>query len=145
MIANIEIKSGFLAGLKIEGFTKVNLIVGENKIGKSLLLETIQNSTEDSVWLLDNYGESIHWSELHGELDAKFEISEEHNLQIFMATHSYDVIKAASEISIARGKSELSFFRLGKSVKTSDKGQSIAVKYSDIELSNLTENNFEVR
>ena len=101
----------FLPPLRIERLARLNLLVGNNGVGKTTVLEAIHGRPGLlSLWfdcrrplpdafrgrlvvLLDEVGHSVHHTKMLGLWRYWCNIALECDLQIFASTHSWDCIK----------------------------------------------------
>jgi len=74
-----------------------------------------------------------------------FELAEKLDIQIFATTHSWDCIESFSKVAVAKQDVNGVLFRVGKSVRTSDKGRVIATVFEEEQLYNITQSDVEVR
>ena len=127
MLKNIHIKNyRGIKDLEIKDFKKINLFVGDNGVGKSSILDYIEENysvykiepyiafdivcfrgvlTEEleedqikrRIIIIDAIGHNIHWSRQRSMWRELIKCCKKNDTQIFATTHSYDTIKALSE------------------------------------------------
>jgi predicted ATP-dependent endonuclease of OLD family len=88
----------------------------------------------------------LHWSKFEGAWQHIFAECVEKNLQIFVATHSWDCVTAFAKVACEyEGRLEGVCFRLGQSALDRDNGKIIARSYEAQQLAALTKEGVEVR
>lgn len=95
--------------------------------------------------LIDEFENGLHYSVQEKVWALLFEMAERHDIQIFAATHSWDCIESFTQVAVARKETDGVLFRLGRSVRTSDKGRVIATVFDEAALQNITQADVEVR
>jgi AAA15 family ATPase/GTPase len=95
--------------------------------------------------LIDEFENGLHYSVQEKVWALLFEMAQRLNIQVFATTHSWDCIESFTKVAVERKDVDGVLFRVGKSVKTSDKGKVIATVFSGNELATITQANMEVR
>jgi len=95
--------------------------------------------------LIDEFENGLHYSVQEKIWGLIFEMAEKLNFQVFATTHSWDCIESFTKVAIARKDVEGVLFRVGKSVRDSDKGRIIATVFDEAALFNITQTEAEVR
>lgn len=100
---------------------------------------------KDGFLLIDEFENGLHFSVQEKVWALLFELAEKLNIQIFATTHSWDCIESFAKAAIARQDIEGVLFRVGKSVRDSDRGRVIATVFDEQALYNITQTDVEVR
>lgn len=95
--------------------------------------------------LIDEFENGLHYAVQERVWALLFEVAEKYDIQIFATTHSWDCIESFTKVAVDRPETEGVLFRLGRSVRTSDKGQVIATVFDEAALANVTQADVEVR
>ena len=95
--------------------------------------------------LIDEFENGLHYSVQEKVWALLFEAAERHNIQIFATTHSWDCIESFTKVALKRTQTDGVLFRLGRSVRNSDKGRVIATVFDEAALQNITQADVEVR
>ena len=99
----------------------------------------------DGFLLIDEFENGLHYSVQPKVWELIFELAHRFNIQVFATTHSWDCIESFSQVAKDRTDMEGVLFRMGHSVRKSDKGKLIATVFDEDDLYNLTKMNIEVR
>lgn len=102
-------------------------------------------NARDGLLLIDEFENGLHYSVQPKVWTMLFELAEKLNVQVFATTHSWDCIKAFAEVAKANEQVDGVLFHLGRSVRTSNKGQVIATVYDEQTLHDMTQADLEVR
>lgn len=100
---------------------------------------------KDGFLLIDEFENGLHFSVQEKVWALLFELAQKLNIQIFATTHSWDCIESFAKAAIARQDIEGVLFRVGKSVRDSDRGRVIATVFDEQALYNITQTDVEVR
>lgn len=95
--------------------------------------------------LIDEFENGLHYAVQERVWALLFEVAEKYDIQIFATTHSWDCIESFTKVAVDWKQTEGVLFRLGRSVRTSDKGQVIATVFDEVSLTNVTQADMEVR
>lgn len=95
--------------------------------------------------LIDEFENGLHYSVQENVWKLLFEIAEQQNIQIFATTHSWDCIESFTKVAVERTATEGVLFRMGRSVRSSDKGKVIATVFDEAALQTVTQADVEVR
>ena len=95
--------------------------------------------------LIDEFENGLHFSVQEKVWALLFEMAQKLDIQIFATTHSWDCIESFANTAIARKDVEGVLFRVGRSVRKSDRGQVIATVFDEDALYNITQADVEVR
>jgi AAA15 family ATPase/GTPase len=102
-------------------------------------------SAQGGFLLIDEFENGLHYSTQEKIWALLFEMAEKLNIQVFATTHSWDCIESFTKVAIENETTEGVLFRMGRSAKTSNKGQVIATVYDKERLYNITQADIEVR
>lgn len=100
---------------------------------------------KDGFLLIDEFENGLHYSVQPEVWRLIFELAKRFNIQVFATTHSWDCIESFAKIAKEREDLDGVLFRMGRSVRKSDKGKVIATEFDEDELYNLTKDKIEVR
>lgn len=95
--------------------------------------------------LIDEFENGLHYSVQEKIWTLLFELSKKLNIQIFATTHSWDCIESFSKVARQNKDIEGVLFRVGKSVRQSNRGQIIATVFDEEQLYNITQSDVEIR
>lgn len=95
--------------------------------------------------LIDEFENGLHYSVQERIWALLFDMADQYDIQIFATTHSWDCIESFTKVAVSREKTDGVLFRLGRSVRASDKGQVIATVFDESALANITQTDVEVR
>lgn len=95
--------------------------------------------------LIDEFENGLHYSVQEKVWALLFDMAEKLDIQVFATTHSWDCIESFTKVAMARQDIEGVLFRMGRSVRTSDKGRIIATVFDEAALANITQADVEVR
>jgi predicted ATPase len=96
------------------------------------------------LYLVDEFENGLHYSVQEKVWEMIFELAKTTNIQVFATTHSWDCIEAFKNVA-ARSDEPAILFRVGKSIKTSEKGKVIATAFDKAALAQITQLEAEVR
>jgi len=96
------------------------------------------------LYLVDEFENGLHYSVQEKVWQLLFELAKLNDVQIFAATHSWDCIEAFKNVA-SRAEDPAVLFRIGQSIKTSDKGKMIATVFDRDALARLTQADVELR
>jgi len=110
-------------------------------IGRAITFLSLAMDSEDSILLIDEFENGIHYSAIDKLMNVMLTLCEKNKNQIFMTTHSGDVLKYANKI-LSNHKDKLAYVRIDR---LEDKEKTIAETFNreDIEIS--IKNNWEMR
>lgn len=94
--------------------------------------------------LIDEFENGLHYSVQEQTWELIFKLAKKLNIQIFATTHSWDCIEAFKNAALQSPETGV-LFRLGRSVKKSDKGKVIATVFDEDDFVKLTQADVEVR
>lgn len=95
--------------------------------------------------LIDEFENGLHFSIQEKVWELLFEMAQKLDIQIFATTHSWDCIESFAKAAIAHKDVEGVLFRVGRSVKESNRGKVIATVFDEDALYNITQADVEVR
>ncbi|WP_394754592.1 ATP/GTP-binding protein [Crenothrix sp.] len=95
--------------------------------------------------LIDEFENGLHYSVQEKVWALLFEMAQKLDIQVFATTHSWDCIESFSKIAIDRKDIDGVLFRVGKSVRDSDRGRVIATVFDEEALYSITQSDVEVR
>mgnify|MGYP000518187346 CR=1 FL=1 len=102
-------------------------------------------SAKGGFLLIDEFENGLHYSVQEKVWSLLFQLSKDLNIQIFATTHSWDCIESFAKIAVENTNIEGVLFRVGKSVRKSEKGRVIATVFDKKQLYNITQSDVEVR
>ena len=102
-------------------------------------------SAKGGFLLIDEFENGLHYSVQEKVWGLLFELSENLDIQIFATTHSWDCIESFAKVAMAKKDIDSVLFRVGKSVRTSDKGRVISTVFDQEQLYSITQSDVEVR
>lgn len=134
------------AKVKLQGVDKP---VSLNSMGDGMLrlLQLVLKMfpARGGLLLIDEFENGLHYSVQKQVWDLVFELAERLDIQIFATTHSWDCIQTFARVALERQDIEGVLFRVGKSVRKSDTGKTIATVFDEDRLYQITEADIEVR
>jgi predicted ATP-dependent endonuclease of OLD family len=95
--------------------------------------------------LIDEFENGLHYSIQEKVWSFLFDLSKTLDIQIFATTHSWDCIESFAKVAIAKQDVDGLLFRVGQSVRNSDKGRVIATVFEKEQLFSITQSDVEVR
>ncbi|WP_338415203.1 ATP-binding protein [uncultured Sphaerotilus sp.] len=95
--------------------------------------------------LIDEFENGLHYSVQEKVWTLLFEMAAQLDIQIFATTHSWDCIDSFSKVALAKQDIDGVLFRVGRSVRTSDRGRVIATVFDEEALYSITQSDVEVR
>lgn len=95
--------------------------------------------------LIDEFENGLHYSVQEKVWSLLFDISKTLDIQIFATTHSWDCIESFAKVAIEKQDIDGLLFRVGQSVRNSDKGRVIATIFEKEQLFSITQSDVEVR
>ncbi len=95
--------------------------------------------------LIDEFENGLHFSVQQKLWELLFELSQQLDIQVFATTYSWDCIESFAKTAIARQDVEGVLFRVGRSVRDSDRGRVIATVFDEQALFDITQTDVEVR
>ncbi|MFU8789496.1 MAG: AAA family ATPase, partial [Methylobacter sp.] len=102
-------------------------------------------SAKGGFLLIDEFENGLHYSTQEKVWALLFEMAERLDIQVFATTHSWDCIESFTKVVIANETTEGVLFRMGKSAKTSNRGQIIATVFDKDSLYRMTQADIEIR
>ncbi|EJY8390847.1 ATP-binding protein, partial [Cronobacter sakazakii] len=113
-------------------------------VSKLLTIFAISFFTKNGIILIDEIENGIHYSLMPRIIKTLVELCNENNNQIFITTHSYDVIKTIGDMAKSNELTEndITFTRIGYSER---KSKTISSTFSVDEVKASTEENWEIR
>jgi len=134
------------AKVKITGLSKP---VPLKSLGDGMLriLQLVLNifSARDGILLIDEFENGLHYSVQEKVWDLLFKLSKQLNIQIFATTHSWDCVESFANVVINQDDIEGIVFRIGKSVRNSDKGRVISTVFDKEKLHRIKQIDMEIR
>ncbi len=133
--------------LTVEKLGHFNLFSGKTENGYSCIvfkLRWLYNKNKNVV-CEEDFLYLHHYSDLKEMIRKWFKSIKNDNIQIFATTQRLDVIQAFAEVAQEYQDIEAYYYRLGRSERDSNKGQSIVTMYEADRLLELTKQNIEVR
>ena len=102
-------------------------------------------SAQGGFLLIDEFENGLHYSTQEKIWALLFEMAEKLDIQVFATTHSWDCIESFTKVALEHKDVGGVLFRMGKSVRTRDKGKVIATVFSEDELATMTQIDMEIR
>ncbi|MFI3154750.1 MAG: AAA family ATPase [Methylococcaceae bacterium] len=102
-------------------------------------------SAQGGFLLIDEIENGLHYSIQEKVWAWLFEVAERLDIQVFATTHSWDCVQNFTKVAYENETTEGILFRMGKSARTSNRGQIIATVYDKSELYNITQADIEIR
>lgn len=96
-------------------------------------------------FLIDEFENGLHYSVQEKVWELLFNLANKLDIQVFATTHSWDCIESFSKVAIDRKDIDVVLFRVGKSVRDSDRGRVIATVFDEEALYSITQSDVEVR
>lgn len=140
-----SLKIGRVAVLKVSGFNQPIPIKNMGE-GMTRLLQIFLHAfqAKDGVLLIDEFENGLHYSIQQEIWDKLFKLATELDIQIFATTHSEDTIKSFCKASL-NSEEEGRLISLGRSTRTSTKGQIKATIFDETELEVISNTGMDVR
>ena len=102
-------------------------------------------SARGGFLLIDEFENGLHYSVQEKVWALLFEMAEQLEIQVFATTHSWDCIESFSKVALDKKDTEGVLFRVGRSVRNSDRGRVIATVFDEEALHSITQSDVEVR
>ncbi|MDP2901661.1 MAG: AAA family ATPase [Methylovulum sp.] len=135
-----------IAKVKIKGLSRP---VPLNSLGDGMvrILQLVLKlfPAQGGFLLIDEFENGLHYSVQEKVWRLLFELSAKLDIQVFATTHSWDCIESFAKVAIEKQDVEGLLFRVGQSVRNSDKGRVIATVFDEEQLYNITQSDVEVR
>lgn len=123
--------------------------VSLNSLGDGMLriLQVVLKifSAKGGFLLIDEFENGLHYSIQEKIWALLFEMAEKLDIQVFATTHSWDCIESFTKVAIDNETTEGVLFRMGRSAKTSNRGQIIATVFDKNDLFSMTQADIELR
>nr|CAA6823927.1 MAG: Unknown protein [uncultured Thiotrichaceae bacterium] len=134
-----------VAVVKLKGESKAISLKSMGE-GISRLLQIFLHAffARDGYLMIDEFENGLHYSIQEEVLEKLFKLAKELNIQVFMTTHSKDVIKAFSKVSLASPE-EGRLISLGRNEREPDKKTITALVYNEDDIKLIAETDMEVR
>ena len=135
-----------IAKVKIKGLSHP---VPLNSLGDGMLriLQFVLKifPAKGGFFLIDEFENGLHYTVQEKIWELLFDMAEKLDIQVFATTHSWDCIESFSKVAIDRKDVDGVLFRVGKSVRDSDRGRVIATVFDEEALYSITQSDVEVR
>ena len=95
--------------------------------------------------MIDEFENGLHYSIQEEVWEKLFKLAKELDIQVFATTHSEDTVKAFCKVAVADKEVDGKLISLGRSAKTSNKGQIQAVNFDENQLKRFIDSGMEVR
>lgn len=95
--------------------------------------------------LIDEFENGLHYSVQEKVWRLLFVMADKLDIQVFSTTHSWDCIESFAKVAIEKQDVDGLLFRVGQSVRNSDKGRVIATVFEKEQLFSITQSDVEVR
>lgn len=102
-------------------------------------------SARGGFLLVDEFENGLHYSIQTQVWKLIFELALKLDIQVFATTHSWDCVASFSQVAIELKEVDGILFRVGASVRNSDKGQVIATVFDENALANISQAEVDVR
>ncbi len=141
-----EKKDERVAVLKIKGKAKAVPLKAMGE-GVSRILQIFLSAlkAKNGFLLIDEFENGLHYSIQEEVWKKLFKLEKELNIQVFATTHSEDTVKAFCKVAVADKEVDGKLISLGRSAKTSNKGQIQAVNFDENQLKRFIDSGMEVR
>lgn len=100
---------------------------------------------QNGFLLIDEFENGLHYSVQEKIWTLLFAMTKKLNIQVFATTHSWDCIESFTKVALAHKETEAVLFRMGRSIRNSDKGRVIATVFDKEALQTITQSDMEVR
>jgi AAA15 family ATPase/GTPase len=135
-----------IAKVKIKGLSHP---VALNSLGDGMLriLQFVLKifPAKGGFFLIDEFENGLHYTVQEKIWELLFDMAQKLDIQVFATTHSWDCIESFSKVAIDRKDVDGVLFRVGKSVRDSDRGRVIATVFDEEALYSITQSDVEVR
>lgn len=129
--------------------SSINRPVPLNSMGDGVLrvLQLILKvfPAQGGMLLIDEFENGLHYSVQEKVWELLFDLAIGLNIQIFATTHSWDCIESFAGVATSRAAVDGVLFRVGTSVRNSDRGRVIATVFDEGQLQSITQSDVEVR
>lgn len=95
--------------------------------------------------LIDEFENGLHYSVQKQVWSLLFDLAALLDIQVFATTHSWDCIESFSSVAVEKSNIEGILFRVGTSVRKSDRDCVIATVFDESQLRGITQADVEVR
>ena len=95
--------------------------------------------------LIDEFENGLYYSIQEEVWQKLFELADELDIQVFATTHSQDTIKSFCKVVVENKQIDGKLISLGRSAKTSNKDQIVAVEFDENQLKSFIDSGMEVR
>lgn len=145
---------GDLRGRPLERTARVKLrsynrLVPLNSLGDGMVrvlqLTLKMFPARGGFYLIDEFENGLHFSVQEKVWRLLFTLAAELDIQLFATTHSWDCIESFARVARDVQDVEGLLFRVGRSVRTSDRNRVIATVFEEEQLYNITQADVEVR
>ncbi len=102
-------------------------------------------SAKGGFLLIDEFENGLHFSVQEKVWDWLFDLAKRFEIQVFATTHSWDCVESFAKVALRKEDTEGMLFRVGRSVRTHDKGKVIATEFDKEKLATITQADVEVR
>jgi AAA15 family ATPase/GTPase len=141
-----EVSASRTANVKLKG---VEQVVPLNSMGDGMVrvLQLVMKvfSAKNGFLLIDEFENGLHYSVQEKVWNLLFDLAAKLNIQVFATTHSWDCIESFAKVAVEKTHIDGVLFRVGRSVRTSDKGEIVATVFDEDKLATLTQADVEVR
>lgn len=129
--------------------SSVDFPVPLNSMGDGMVrvLQLVLKSfpARNGILLIDEFENGLHYSVQEKVWELLFDIATNLDIQIFATTHSWDCIESFCKVATAKPDVDGVLFRVGRSVRNSDRGRVIATVFDEEQLAGVTQADMEVR
>ena len=144
--SSVDYEFSRLAKVKIKGLSRP---VSLNSLGDGMLriLQLVLKifPAKGGFLLIDEFENGLHYSVQKKVWNLLFELAEKLDIQVFATTHSWDCIESFAKVAVEKQEIDGVLFRVGQSVRNSDKGRVIATVFDEEQLYSVTQSDVEVR
>ncbi len=110
--------------MDIPNVGKINLIVGKNATDNRELLGAMRRTCD--IIAIDGIGDGMHYTTQDAMWSELFSAMRNHSIQMLATTNSRDTVESFSKVASTNKDTTGVIIRLGRSAKTSNKGDIIA-------------------
>jgi AAA15 family ATPase/GTPase len=144
MIKDIHIQNYCgITDLKINNCKRINLLVGKNGVGKEEILRFVFDIDKVSFRCFSEIEYGLHYTDMKDFWLNMIESSIKNNVQIFVTTHSYEMIEALIEAAKETNLIEQDEIRVFKIAKKGN--ETLIGSYNAEEIESKIEARLEIR
>ena len=131
--------------LSLEGKKPLPLRTFGDGVSRLLKIMLHAYQAKKGYLLIDEFENGLHYSIQEEVWRKLFELADELDIQVFATTHSQDTIKSFCKVAVENKQIDGKLISLGRSAKTSNKDQIVAVEFDEDQLKSFIDSGMEVR